>query len=134
MQDHIFIDARAAMTQASRTGGLGFAGPNLLRELGSDAGDHSLRDPDCPCIFRRIRRRRTALQSWHCHVSAGRLLLGNSNTADAGVDNLNDATSNEVTAILATGRLFTYFGSRLTLDATKIDFAVGCQIDAIAGV
>ena len=27
VQDHIFIDARAAMTQVSRTGGLGFAGP-----------------------------------------------------------------------------------------------------------
>ena len=30
VQDHIFIDARAAITQSSRNGGLGFAGPQLI--------------------------------------------------------------------------------------------------------
>ena len=32
MQDHIFIDGRAAITQASRTGGLGFADPDLIQK------------------------------------------------------------------------------------------------------
>src|SRR4029079_7158688 len=52
-------------------------------------------------------------------------LLGNSNAPAAG--NLRDATSDAVTASLATGRLFTMLGSKLTLDARKIESSAAAR-------
>jgi uncharacterized protein (PEP-CTERM system associated) len=121
VQDHIFIDARAAITQASRTGAFGFADPEVTRR--SDL-THVITTSLTPI----------ARQSFGGYVD-GELrynygivrstqggLLGDSDTDTVTTPtSLSGTTRNAATATLATGRLFTVFGSKLTLSATKID-------------
>ena len=118
VQDHIFIDGRAAITQTSRTGGLGFAEPGLIR----NSDQTQLITASVTPIARQSFGGYVDSELRYNHsVSLFQQgsLLGNSNAPSS--SNLNDASSNGVTATLATGRLFTYYGSRLTLNARKID-------------
>jgi uncharacterized protein (PEP-CTERM system associated) len=122
VRDHLFVDARAVITQASQTGGLGFAGPGLIRQSDQTQVITTSLTP-------------IARQSFGGYVD-GELrynyatvmfqqgsLLGNSSTPGTAPSstNLNNATQNEATINLATGRLFTIFSSRLTLDAQQVD-------------
>ena len=124
VRDHVFIDARAAITQVSRTGGLGFADASVARR--SDL-THVITTSLTPI----------ARQSFGGYVD-GELrynyglvrstdggVFGSSDTAApdtaAASTNLQNATRNQATLSLATGRLFTVFGSKLTLDAMKTD-------------
>ena len=56
VQDHVFIDARAAMTQVSRLGGLGFAGPSLIPTSDQTQLFTTSLTPIAPSVFRRICR------------------------------------------------------------------------------
>ncbi len=123
--DHLFIDGRATMTQLSRNGGLGFASPTLLQPSQQTQVEVLSLTP----IIR---------QSFDGYVD-GELrynyglnlfqnggLLNNATTtipvsATAPSSSLSNSTVNDATLSLATGRRFTFFGSKLTLDATNID-------------
>jgi uncharacterized protein (PEP-CTERM system associated) len=130
VEDHVFIDARAAMTQVSRIGGLGFAGPNLI----PTSDQTQLFTSSVTPIFRQsfggyadgeLRYNYGVARS----DNGGLFGTGSSNTATTvpASTNLSNATINEVTATLATGRLFTLVGSRLILDAAKINSQSSAQ-------
>lgn len=123
--DHLFIDGRATMTQLSTNGGLGFANATLLRPSQQTQAEIVSLTP----ILR---------QSFDGYVDGelrynyglnlfqnGGLLNNTTTTAPAPATTpsnaLANSTVNDATLSLATGRRFTFFGSKLTLDATTID-------------
>jgi len=119
--DHLFIDSRGAITQLSTAGGVGFANSTTIppsqqtqalttsvtpiwRQSFGDLLDAELRDSYALNLF-----------------SAG-TLLGNATTpAVPTSSSLSNSTENDATLSLATGRAFSFFGSKLTLDATQVD-------------
>lgn len=115
VQDHIFIDGRAAITQTSQSGGLIFAAPQLIP------------NSDLTQVYT-FSVTPIARQSFDGYFDgdlrynfAGSLFQNPNNANTTTFTNLNNAIRNQATATLATGRRFTLFGSRLTLDAMKID-------------
>jgi uncharacterized protein (PEP-CTERM system associated) len=121
VRDHLFIDGRSVITQVSRTGGLGFAEPTLLRrsdttQLFTTSVTPIARESFGGYVDGEVR------YNFATTSSQDGSLLGGSNTVTSNLGtNLQNSTRNEVTASLATGRLFTVFGSKLTFDALKID-------------
>ena len=119
------------MTQTSRTGALGFASPTLLRNSDQTQVITTSVTPFARQSFGGYVDSDLRYNHSTSTFSQGSL-LGNSSPSTAPAStNLDDATQNEATLNLATGRLLANFGSRLTLDATKIDLAIRRQIDAI---
>ncbi|MGD9614499.1 MAG: TIGR03016 family PEP-CTERM system-associated outer membrane protein [Alphaproteobacteria bacterium] len=124
VRDHLFIDARTAITQASRTGGIGFADPELVRRSDQTQVITTSLTPIARQSFGgyvdgELRYNYGVVRS----LDGG--LFGGSDTTASGTTpastNLRNATRNEATLSLATGRLFTVFGSKVTLDAMKTE-------------
>jgi uncharacterized protein (PEP-CTERM system associated) len=122
VQDHLFIDARAAITQFSRSGGLGFAPTAVIPRSQQTQVITTSLTPIARQSFGRYVD--SELRYNYAIVRSDQGSLFGNGTVPPPVPtstNLQDATRNEVTATLATGRLFTTFGSKLTLDAMKTD-------------
>ena len=120
VQDHIFIDRRAAITQASQNGGLGFAGPELISRSQQTQLITASVAPIARYSFGGYVDAELRYNYAMSLFDQGSL-FGGSDTTTPSTTNLSNAIGNEVTLALASGRMFTYFGSRLTLDALKID-------------
>jgi uncharacterized protein (PEP-CTERM system associated) len=118
VQDHVFVDTRAAITQVSRTGGLGFAGPQVIQRSQDTQVMTASLSPVARNSFGGYVDSELRYNYGLVRSQPGGF-FGNGNAPAA--NNLQDATSNAVTGTLATGRLFTYFGSKLTLSARKVD-------------
>lgn len=120
--EHLFVDGRAAITQLSRTGGVGFANAtNILPSEQTQALTTSL-SPILRTSFG------DALDGELRYIYALNLfsngtLLNNTPVATPAstLPALSNTAQNEVTLSLATGRAFSSFGSKLTLDALRID-------------
>jgi uncharacterized protein (PEP-CTERM system associated) len=118
VQDHVFVNARGAITQASRTGGLGFASPDVIQQSDQTQVITASLSPFARYSFGGyVDSELRYNHSLSMFQQGG--LLGNSNAP--ALPNLSDASSDGITATLATGRLFTLLVSKLTLDERKID-------------
>ena len=121
--DHFFVDGRAAITQVSTVGGVGFANSTLIppnqqtqalvtslspiwRESFGNLIDTELRYNYALSVFNNGSFLRNLVSTAAPPPGAGSL----SNTAE-----------NDITLTIATGRAFNALSSKLTLDATKVD-------------
>lgn len=124
VRDHLFVDARAAITQASQTGGLAFAGPELIQNSNQTQVLTTSLTPIARQSFGGYVDGELRYNYSMVRFQPGSL-LGSANTTAPStalpLTNLRDATRNEGTLNLATGRLFTVFASKVTLDAMEID-------------
>lgn len=124
VRDHVFVDARAAITQLSRAGGVAFASPSVIPP---SQESQAIAVSMSPFV-------RQSIDGWvdgelrytyGLNLFQNGSLLSNSSTTSTATTvpsaSLSNATRNEGTLSLATGRRFTFFGSKLTLDATQID-------------
>jgi uncharacterized protein (PEP-CTERM system associated) len=121
VQDHIFIDARAAITQASRTGTFGFADPEVTRRSDLTQVITTSLTPIARQSFGGYVDGELRYNYGIVRSTRGGLFGDSDTDTTTTTTNLSSTTRNAATATLATGRLFTVFGSRLTLNATKID-------------
>src|SRR5581483_10944519 len=117
--DHLFIDGRAAVTETSRTGGFPFVAPGLIpnsqaTQVITTSVSPFARQSFGGYVDSELRYNFSSTQSTNGS------LLGNANPSPF-APNLQNATQNAATATFSTGRLYTVVGSRLTLDARKID-------------
>ncbi len=120
VMDHLFIDGRAAITDTSRTGGFAFAGPTLIpasqaQQVITTSVTPIARQSFGGYVDSELRYNFSSTQS-----TSGSF-FGGSSVSPLIAPNLQNATQNAGTATFSTGRLFTVFGSKLTLDARKID-------------
>lgn len=119
VQDHLFIDARAGMTQTSRNGGVAFASPSVIRTSDQVQVITTSLSPIARYSFGGYVDSEFR-SNFSTVMYQNGSLLGSSGSAPSS-GNLNNATSNEATVNLATGRLFTTVASKLTLDALMVD-------------
>jgi len=133
VQDHIFIDGRAAITQFSPIGGLGFAGPQLISRSQKTQLITTSVAPIARYSFGGYVDSELRYNYAMSLFDQGSLFGGSGKTGPS-TTNLSNATANEVTLALASGRMFTYFGSRLTLDALKFDSDSSAQSTQLRAV
>ena len=125
VRDHVFVDGRATVTQLSTTGGVGFANPTIVpSSQQTQATVISL----SPIVRESIDGYVDGEFRYNYGLSmfgSGSLLNNTASTVPSATtvpsNTPSDATTNEATLTLATGRRFAVFGSRLTLDASKVD-------------
>ncbi len=123
VRDHVFIDARAAITQLSRSGGVGFANSSVIpRSQQTQAEVISLSPIARGSISDFVDGEFRYNYSLSLFQNGG--FLGNSATtvpatATVPSTSLSNTSQNQATLSLATGRRFTLLSSRLTLDATE---------------
>jgi uncharacterized protein (PEP-CTERM system associated) len=123
VREHVFVDARAAITQVPRTGGFGFASPTLIPS--SEQSQATLISVT-PIV-------RQAIGDWalgefrynyglSSFKNGGLLSNTTSPSATPSLSSaaLADTSQNEATLTVATGPRFGPFGSKLTLDATQV--------------
>lgn len=130
VRDHVFVDGRAAVTQLSRTGGLGFADPEIIpRSQQTQATTVSL----SPIVRQSVGSYFDGELRYNLGLNMfqnGGLLESSSTAAPAtpaAPTSLQNSTRNQATLSLATGRHFSFFASKLTLDAMKIDSQSAAQ-------
>lgn len=123
VRDHVYVDARAAMTQLSQTGGFAFATSNLI-------------PPSQQVQTTTLSLTPVVRESFNGWVDAelrynlgldmfnNGSLLNNNKTATSNAaipTTLSDTIQHDATLTFATGRRFTVIGSRLTLEAVNVD-------------
>lgn len=120
--EHVFIDGRAAITQLSRTGGIGFSSPSLIpssQQTQTEAISLSpiVRESINGYVDSELR------YTYGANLFQNGSLLSNSVPVSPLLSptSLSNITQNDMTLSVATGRRFVFFGSKLTLDANKID-------------
>ncbi len=123
--EHLFIDGRATMTQLSRNGGLGFANSTLLQPSQQTQAEIVSLTPIVRQSFDGYVDGELRY-NYGLNLFQNGSLLNNTTTAippatTAPSSSLSNSTVNDATLSLATGRRFTVFGSKLTLDATNVD-------------
>ncbi|MGE0258272.1 MAG: TIGR03016 family PEP-CTERM system-associated outer membrane protein [Alphaproteobacteria bacterium] len=119
--DHVFIDGRAAITETSQTGGLAFASPSLIpnsqaQQVITASVSPFARQSFGGYVDSELRYNYSTVQT-----TSGNSAVNANPSPLLFAPNLQDATQNAVTATFATGQLLSVVGSRLTLDARKID-------------
>lgn len=118
--DHIYIDGRAAVTQLSQAGGVGFANSNVILPSQQTQAFVTSLSPIARTSFGDYVDTELRYTYGLDVFNNGSLL---NNTASPAANSLSNITQNDVTLSVATGRAFSVLASKLTLDATKIDSA-----------
>jgi uncharacterized protein (PEP-CTERM system associated) len=135
--DHVFIDGRAAITQLSQTGSVGFANTAVIPPSQQTQAEVISLTP----IIRQ------SIGDWvdgefrynfGMNLFQNGSLLKNSTTpvplsTTVPSTSLANSTTNDATLSLATGRRFTLLSSRLTLEATQTDSQSTAQSTQLRG-
>jgi len=137
VRDHVFVDGRAAITQLSQRGGVGFANSTLIPpSQQTQAAVLSL----SPIIRQSIGDFVDGefRYNYAMNLFQNGSLLSNSTTtappsATVPSTSLSNTTTNAATMTLATGRRFNFFGSKLTLDARQSDTQSAAQSTQLRG-
>ena len=137
VRDHVFVDGRAAITQLSRSGGVGFANSTVIPpSQQTQAGILSL----SPIVRQSIGDFVDGefRYNYGMNLFQNGSLLSNSTTtvppsATVPSTSLSNTTTNAATMTLATGQRFNFFGSKLTLNATQSDSQSAAQSTQLRG-
>jgi uncharacterized protein (PEP-CTERM system associated) len=136
IQDHVFVDGRAAITQLSRSGGVGFANSTLIPPSQQTQAEVISLSPI-------VRESIDGYVDSELRYNYGMNLFHNGSLLSTSAATVptpavpstspSNATTNDATLSLATGRRFTFFGSKLTLDAREIDSQSAAQSTQLRG-
>jgi len=135
--DHVYIDGRTTITQLSRTGSVGFANSTVIppsQQTQTEAISLSpiVRQSIDGYVDGEFR------YNYAMNLFQNGSLLKNSTTVvpvspTVPSTSLSNATTNEATLSLATGSRFSFFSSKLTLDASKVDSQSAARSTALHG-
>ena len=126
VRDHVFVDGRAAITQLSNSGGVGFTNstvipPSQQTQAGIISLSPIVRESIGDFVDGEFR------YNYGLSLFQNGSLLSNStttvppSTTVPSASPLSNTTTNNPTLTLATGRRFTFLSSKLTLDANQTD-------------
>jgi uncharacterized protein (PEP-CTERM system associated) len=120
--NQLFIDTRAAITQLSQAGGVGFAPSSVIPQSEQTQAylasiSPILRESFGDWVDTEFR------YNYGVNTFSNGSLFGSSTGAGSSSSSLSNSTQNEATLSLATGRAISEFASKLTLDAVNVDSA-----------
>ncbi len=135
--DHVYLDGRAAITQLSQTGSVGFANSSVIPPSQQTQAEVISLSPI-------VRQSIDGYVDGEFRYNFGMnlfqngSLLKNSTTVvpvspTVPSTSLSNATTNEATLSLATGSRFSFFASKLTLDASNVDSQSAAKSTALRG-
>jgi hypothetical protein len=121
VRDHVFLDMRAAVTPLANTAGIGFAQPSTLRNSQQTQSETISLTPIARESFDGYVDGELRYNIGVSTFQNGSFLSNSNSPTPVTSTSPSDTTQQDATLTLATGRRFTVFGSRLTLDASKTD-------------
>jgi uncharacterized protein (PEP-CTERM system associated) len=124
VRDHVYVDGRAAITQLSRTGGVGFANSTVIPPSQQTQTEVISLSPIVRQSIGDVVDGEFRYNLGMNLFQNGSLLKNSTITVPVSTTvpstSLSNSTTNDATLSIATGRRFTALSSKLTLEATEI--------------
>ena len=121
VQDHVFVDSRAEITQVSGAGGFGFASPNLIP---NSQQTQAFLFSTTPIIREAVGNLLVGELRYNYTINSfqnGGLLTNSTQPGVTPAATPSSTTQNEATFTLGTGPRFTALTSKLTVDQTQLN-------------